>query len=143
MLIASKQIYANHYFNAFTRIDRIRECSGCEPGSVSGLREPFASRRARRSFQQDQTRVVEKKAVEGLRAILEHSKLSLEGQPVSATTAEFSSYQSHGWGQRLFGGVRPLLWLLVISAFIALVVLGRRRSRTAQRKPLKPESVKS
>jgi len=46
----------------------------------------------------------------------------------------------------LFGGVRPLLWLMVLSALIALLVLGRRRadgSTVEKRKALKPESVKS
>jgi hypothetical protein len=46
----------------------------------------------------------------------------------------------------LFGGIRPLLWLLVLSALIALLVLGRRHAdgtTTAKGKALKPESVKS
>jgi hypothetical protein len=46
----------------------------------------------------------------------------------------------------LFGGVRPLLWLLVLSALIALVVLGRKRVEGApapKGKTLKPESAKS
>jgi hypothetical protein len=46
----------------------------------------------------------------------------------------------------LFGGIRPLLWLLVLSALIALLVLGRRRadsSAATKGKALKPESVKS
>jgi Sec-independent protein translocase protein TatA len=46
----------------------------------------------------------------------------------------------------LFGGIRPLLWLLVLSAIIALLVLGRRRAdsvTSAKGKALKPESVKS
>jgi hypothetical protein len=53
---------------------------------------------------------------------------------------------SNGWGHRLFGGIRPLLWLLVLSALIALLVLGRRRAETltaSKTKALKPESVKS
>ena len=88
--------------------------------------------------------VVEKKAVEGLRAILEHSRSSLEGQDLTAATAEFSSHQSYGWGRRLFGGIRPLLWLLSISALIALLALGKRRADIATaRKTLKPEGVKS
>jgi hypothetical protein len=90
--------------------------------------------------------VVEKKALEGLKAILEHSQMSLEGSTLAATTAEFSSHQSYGWGRRLFSGVRPLLWLLVFSALIALLVLGKRRVDNAaapKGKALKPESVKS
>jgi len=142
VLIASKQIYANHYFNASHALTAFVNVPGADEAAylvyenrslADGLEGPFS--RIKRE-------VVEKKAVEGLRAILQHSKSSLEGQPLSATTAEFASYRSHGWGQRLFGGIRPLLWLLVISALIALLVLGRRRTEPA-RKTLKPESAKS
>lgn len=141
VLIASKQIYANHYFNAFHALTAFVSVPGAAEGAyvvyenrslADGLGGPFSKiKRA----------VVEKKAVEGLRGIMEHSKLSLEGQALSATTAEFSSYRPPGWGQRLFGGVRPVLWLLVISALIALLVLGRRRTEPARK--LKPESAKS
>ena len=87
--------------------------------------------------------VVEKKAVEGLRTILEHSRTSFDGQALAATT-QFSSHQSIGWGQRLFGGIRPLLWLLVLSALIALLVLGRNSTARKNKAALKPvESAKS
>jgi hypothetical protein len=42
--------------------------------------------------------------------------------------------------------VRPLLWLLVLSALIALLLLGKRRADSASAhkgKTLKPESAKS
>lgn len=138
VLIASKQIYANHYFNAshaltaFVSVPSAAAYLVYENRSLAdGLEGPFSKIKRE---------VVEKKAVEGLRTILQFSKSSLEGQP--AATAEFASYRSPGWGQRLFGGIRPLLWLLVISALIALLVLGRRRTEPA-RKTLKPESAKS
>ena len=142
VFIASKQIYANHYFNASHALTAFVSVPGAAAAAylvyenrslADGLQGPFS--RIKRE-------VVEKKAVEGLRSILQHSKSSLEGQAMTATTAEFASYRSHGWGQRLFGGIRPLLWLLVISALIALRVLGRRRTEPA-RKTLKPESAKS
>ena len=141
VLVASKQIYASHYFNASHALTAFVTVPSAaflvyENRSIAdGLEGPFS--KIKRN-------VVEKKAVEGLRAILEHSKSSLEGQAVAATAAEFSSHQSHGWGQRLFGGVRPLLWLLVLSALIALLALGRRRTETTTaRKALNPERVKS
>jgi hypothetical protein len=140
VLIAAKQIYANHYFNgslALTAFVKLPEANQSylvyENRSLAdGLGGPFG--KLKRG-------VVEKKAVEGLRTILEHSRTSFDG-PALAATAQFSSHQSIGWGQRLFGGIRPLLWLLVLSALIALLVLGR--SGTARKnKALKPESAKS
>lgn len=127
VLIASKQIYANHYFNASLALTAFVRVADAPNGAylvyenrsrADGLKGPFG--KIKRG-------VVEKKAVEGLRAILESSKASLEGSTVVASTAEVASYRSYGWGQRLFGGVRPLLWLLVLSAIIALLALGRRR----------------
>lgn len=146
VLIASKQIYANHYFNAslaLTAFVRVADAPNSaylvyeNRSRADGLEGPFG--KIKRG-------VVEKKAVEGLRAILESSKASLEGSTVAASTAEIASYQSYSWGQRLFGGVRPLLWLLVLSAIIALLALGRRRTESLpapKQKALKPENAKS
>ena len=146
VLVASKQIYANHYFNAFLALTAFVNVPGATNGSylvyenrsrADGLEGPFG--KIKRG-------VVEKKALEGLRGIIAQSKASLDGSVLTASTAELSSYESNGWGHRLFGGIRPLLWLLVLSALIALLVLGRRRADTSsasKAKALKPESVKS
>ena len=146
VLVASKQIYANHYFNAFLALTAFVNVPGAANGSylvyenrsrADGLAGPFG--KIKRG-------VVEKKALEGLRGIIAQSKASLEGSAFTASTAEASLYYSDGWGHRLFGGIRPLLWLLVLSALIALLVLGRRRAdgtTPAKGKALKPESVKS
>ena len=146
VLVASKQVYANHYFNAFLALTAFVNVPGATNSSylvyenrsrADGLEGPFG--KLKRG-------VVEKKALEGLRGIIEQSKASLEGTALTATTAELSSHQSPGWGKRLFGGIRPLLWLLVLSALIALLALGKRRvdSATAPKaKALKPESAKS
>jgi len=146
VLVASKQIYANHYFNAFLALTAFVNVPGAANGSflvyenrsrADGLEGPFG--KIKRG-------VVEKKALEGLRGIIAQSKASLEGSALAATTAEFTSYHSESWGHRLFGGIRPLLWLMVLSALIALRVLGRRRADSAiaaKAKALKPESVKS
>ncbi len=146
VLVVSKQIYANHYFNASQALTAFVRVPDALNGAylvsenrsrADGLEGPFG--KIKRG-------VVEKKAVEGLRTILEHSKASLEGSTLAASTDELASYQSSSWGQRLFGGVRPLLWIVVLSALIALLVLGRRRTEpatTSKRKALKPESAKS
>jgi len=146
VLISSKQIYASHYFNASLALTAFVTVPGASQGAflvsenrsrADGLDGPFG--KIKRG-------VVEKKAVEGLRTILQHSQASFGESALAATSTEFYSHQSSGWGQRLFGGVRPLLWLLVLSALIALLALGRRRvdGATAHKgKTLKPESAKS
>jgi hypothetical protein len=139
-VVASKQIYANHYFNAFLALTAF--VSVPDGGAylvyenrsrADGLEGPFG--KIKRG-------VVEKKALEGLKNILAQSKASLDG-PAYTAAAEFSSHRSYGWGQRLFGGIRPLLWLLVLSALIAFLALGRRRVDSNTSKALKPESAKS
>jgi hypothetical protein len=146
VLIASKQIYANHYFNASHALTAFvsvpdaaqRAFLVYENRSIAdGLDGPFS--KIKRN-------VVEKKALAGLKTILEQSRTSVEGQVLTASTAEFSDYHSYGWGRRLFGGIRPLLWLMILSALIALLVLGRRRAESEtvrSRRALKPESAKS
>ena len=146
VLVASKQIYASHYFNASLALMAFVTVPGASQGAylvsenrsrADGLQGPFG--KIKRG-------VVERKALEGLKAILEHSQASLDPSTLAANTAEFSAHQSYGWGRRLFGGVRPLLWLLVVSALIALLVLGKRRVDSASApkgKTLKPESAKS
>jgi hypothetical protein len=140
VLIASRQIYANHYFNASRALTAFVSVPGAAAAAYLVYENRSLADGLEGPFSKIKREVVEKKAVEGLRKILQLSKSSLEGQP--AATAEIASYRSPGWGQRLFGGIRPLLWLLVISALIALSVLGRRRTEPA-RKTLKPESAKS
>ncbi len=143
VLVASKLIYANHYFNAFLALTAFVNVPGAaylvyeNRSRADGLEGPFG--KIKRG-------VVEKKALEGLRGIIAQSKASLEGPTLTASAAEFSAQESDGWGHRLFGGIRPLLWLLVLSAIIALLLLGRRRADSvtaAKAKALKPESVKS
>ena len=144
ILIASKQIYANHYFNASLALTAFVSMADAAQGAylvyesrarADGLEGPLG--KIKRG-------VVEKKALEGLRNILEYSQASFGGAAFTAKTADSSAHTS--WGQRLFGGVRPLLWLLVLSALTALLVLGRRRMEGAaapKGKALKPESAKS
>jgi len=142
VLIASKQVYANHYFNAslaltaFVSLPEGAYLVYENRSRADGLEGPFG--KIKRG-------VVEKKAVEGVRAILEQSKASLEGSTFAASTADLASAESYGWRRRLFGGVRPLLWGFVISAIIALLALGRRRTESLpapKQKALKPENAK-
>jgi len=141
VLVASRQIYANHYFNASRALTAFVNMPDAaylvyENRSIAdGLEGPFS--KIKRN-------VVEKKVLEGLREVLENSRASLEGPAVAASTAELSVHGT--WGQRLFGGIRPLLWFLTLSALIALFALGKRRTEPAtarSSKPLKPEGAKS
>ena len=132
VLVASKQIYANHYFNSSLALTAFVTVAGAEPTSylvyenrsrADGLEGPFS--KIKRG-------VVEKKALEGLKGILQHSKLTLDAPVLSGDSASAATNSSGGWGRRLFGGIRPLLWFLIISALIALLALRNYEGKTSR-----------
>ena len=146
VLIASNQIYANHYFNASRALTAFVNVPGVNDSAYLVYENRSRTDALEGPFGKIKRGVVEKKALEGLKAILVHSQASLGGSAITAGTDNLAEYQSYGWGHRLFGGIRPLLWLLVLSALIALLVLGKRRvdNATAPKgKALKPESARS
>jgi hypothetical protein len=138
VLFVSKQIYANHYFNSSLALTGFVTVAGPTSYIVyenrsraDGLSGPFSK------FKRG---VVEKKALEGLRGILHNSKLTLEG-PALARDLTASTNPPGGWKHRLFGGIRPLLWFLIISGLIALLALRSyegKASRSAGVKEINP-----
>jgi len=138
VLAVSKQIYANHYFDSSLALTAFVTVAGPTSYLVyenrsraDGLDGPFSKLKRK---------LVENKALEGLKGILEHSKLTLEAPLLSGDSANASAGNG-GWKQRLFGGIRPLLWFMIISALIALLLLRNYegKTRTAGVKQLKPE----
>lgn len=137
VLAVSKQIYANHYFNSSLALTGFVTVAGPvsylvyeNRSRADGLEGPFSKLKRR---------VVEKKALEGLKGILEHSKVTLGAPSLGRETVTASASFSGGWGRRLFGGIRPLLWFLIISGLIALLVLRNYEGKAAAVKQLKPE----
>jgi hypothetical protein len=138
VLAVSRQIYANHYFNSSLALTGFVTVAG--PTSfliyenrsrADGLAGPFSK------FKRH---VVENKALDGLKGILEHSKLTLEAPLSARENSTVAASVSGGWGRRLFGGVRPLLWFIIISGFIALFALRNYEGRASRGvKQLKPE----
>lgn len=136
VLVASNQLYANHYFTSSLAVAGLVTMPGASPYLVyenrsraDGLVGPFS--KLKRS-------VIENKSVDGLKSILENSKLTLEGSTLAAADTRVTAHQSSGWGQRLFGGIRPALWVLVISALVALLLLRRMEN---MRVPVKQSRI--
>ena len=137
ILAVSKQIYANHYFNSSLGLTGFVTVAGPTSYLVyenrsraDGLEGPLG--KLKRG-------IVQKKALDGLKGILENSKLTMEA-PMMARESS-STNASGGWGRRLFGGVRPLLWFLILSALIALLALRNYEGKASRAgvKQLKPE----
>ena len=139
ILSVSKQIYANHYFNSSLALTGFVTVAGPTSYLVyenrsraDGLDGPLG--KLKRGL-------VQKKVLEGLKGVLEHSKVMMEGPMMARESAVASEHASDGWGRRLFGGIRPLLWFLIISALIALLALRNYEGKAnrAGVKQLKPE----
>ena len=124
VLVVSKQIYANHYFDASLAVTAF----GNNP-SQSGGSYLFYENRSRIDgltglFGKFKRGVIEDQAVDNLTAFLEKSSVSLtarmSGQPeTSAMIAE------PNWRRWRTGAIQMLLWMFLISAFAALLVLGK------------------
>jgi len=122
ILVASKQIYANHYFDSSLALTAFVSVPGGSPGSyllyenrsrADGLEGPFS--KIKRG-------IVEDRAVSGLKGILESSKANLNADTLSRT--ESGQLPDKGWRQWTIGRVHVFFWLLLIPAFIALFALG-------------------
>ncbi|HET8782947.1 MAG TPA: hypothetical protein VFM63_11055 [Pyrinomonadaceae bacterium] len=123
VLVASNQIYANHYFTSSLALAAFVNLPATTPYLIYENRSRTDSLVG--PFSKIKRGVIEKKSIEGLRAILQQSKMSLEGTAATAAQTAVADHQAKGWGQRLFGGIRPLLWVLVVSALLALLLLRR------------------
>jgi hypothetical protein len=123
VLIASKQIYANHYFNSSLGLTAFVNIPGPTPGSylvyenrsrVDGLEGMFG--KLKRG-------VVENRAIDGLKGILEHSQVTLNAR-ASGTESTPAPERKRSWRRWTLGGVHLFWWLSLITAFIALLALS-------------------
>ena len=124
ILVVSKQIYANHYFDSSLAVTAF----GNNPSSSSGS-YLFYENRSRVDelaglFGKIKREIIEDQAVASLKTILEKSKASLSarlsGQPesISALNAE------PNWGRWTTDIIQQFLWIFLISVIIRLLVLG-------------------
>ena len=129
ILIASKQIYANHYFDSSMALTAFLHIPGATPGSY--LSYLFYENRSRADglggvFSNLKRGVVENRALDSVKAILTQSQLSLEARALnrpesSAATAD------EGWSLGRWKVGRVQIFLLSLC-FVALLVLVGLRS---------------
>jgi hypothetical protein len=138
VLVSSNQIYASHYFTSSLALTAFVNVPDATPYLVHENRSRTDALFG--VFSKLKRGVIENKSVAGLKAILEHSKSRLEGAATASTESAIATTDQHSvsWGRRLFGGIRPLLWVLVMSALAALLLL--RRTETI-RVPVKPTRI--
>jgi hypothetical protein len=136
VLIAAEQIYANHYFHSSRALTAFVSVPGANPAAYLVYENRSRADGLQGVFSKFRRGIIEHKVVGGLTSFLDQTKLRLEGAAVAPV--ETSLQQSPGWGHRLFGGIRPVLWVLTISALLALFLLGKRHvskpNRATQRR---------
>ena len=123
ILIASKQIYANHYFDSSLALTAFLSIAGSNPASYLFYENRSRADGLEGAFGKIKRRIVEDRAVSGLKTILESSKANLNARGLSRTESESAPIQERSWRRWKVFGVHLFLWLFLIT-FVALVALG-------------------
>jgi hypothetical protein len=124
ILIASKQIYASHYFDSSLGLTAFVNIPGASPASYLFYENRSRADGLEGMFSKIKRGIVEDRAVDGLKAVLEQSKANLNARVSSRTESEPAAYQGPSWRRWKVGGVHLLLGLFVITAFVATFVIS-------------------
>jgi len=128
VLIASKQIYANHYFDSSLALTAFVNV----PGESSANSYLIYENRSRADglegpFGKIKRGIVQNKAISGLTAILDQSKATLSSRALPQADAPTQSDRNRTWRRWKFAGVHMFFWLLLITAFVGLLALSNYR----------------
>jgi hypothetical protein len=124
VLIASKQIYANHYFDSSLALTAFVNIPDASPGSYL-----FYENRSRADglggmFGKFKRGIVEDRAVNGLKAVLEQSKVNLTASVLGPSESAAPANTGRSWKRWRIGGVRLFSFIFLITAFVALLALS-------------------
>jgi hypothetical protein len=81
--------------------------------------------------------MVENKAIDGLKSVLEQSKLKLDARGLRRPEAASVSYIGQRWGGWLVRASHLFLWVFLITVFIALLARARNRRVGSTDAPLR------
>lgn len=120
ILVASKQIYANHYFDASLGLTAFVQVAGVHPQAYLFYENRSRADGLEGAFSKIKRGIVEERAVEGLETILEDSRARLHARSSSAANAASTSGEEWSPGHWKLGRVRLFALLFLITAFAAL-----------------------
>jgi len=123
VLIASKQIYANHYFDSSLALTAFVNVPGESSGSYL-----FYENRSRADgldgvFGGIKRGIVEGKAVDGLKAILEQSRTNLTARSLNQAESASVADTGRSWKRWTVGRVQVFTLILGFLAFVSLLAL--------------------
>ncbi|HEV7398314.1 MAG TPA: hypothetical protein VGN86_17510 [Pyrinomonadaceae bacterium] len=124
ILVASKQIYANHYFDSSLALTAFVNIPGADLGSCLVYENRSRTDGLGGMFSKMKRGIVEDKAVASLKTVLESSRESLNARMLSGTESSSPSHPARTWRGRRISRVQLFLLLSLITAFVALFALG-------------------
>jgi hypothetical protein len=123
VLVISKQIYANHYFDSSLALTAFVRIPGANPGSFLFYENRSRADGLGGAFGKFKRGVIEDKAVNSLKIILESSKANFNRIASPGTESPLPAAKGRSWSRLAFGKVQVAA-LLLITAFIALLAFG-------------------
>src|ERR1051325_10667529 len=132
VLVVSKQIYANHYFDASLAVTAF----GKNPNE-NGESYLFYENRSRIDglnglFGRLKRGVIEDQAVDNLTSILQKSKASLTARMTGQPEVVAAINMGPNWKRRIKAVTQVSLLIFLISAFVALLLLGKYDFKVAR-----------
>ena len=124
VLVASKQIYANHYYNSSLALTAFVSVPGANPGSYLFYENRSRTDGLEGMFGKIKRGIVENKAIDSLTAILNTSKASLNARAFDSTEYSAPAHSVPSWKRWKVGRVYVFLCLLVITGLFALYAFG-------------------
>jgi hypothetical protein len=124
VLIASKQIYANHYFNSSLALTAFVNIPGANPGSYLFYENRSRADGLEGVFGKMKRGIVEDKAIDGLQAILESSKANLNARGLTLNESTTTAVGARSWKGWKVSRRYLFLSFFVVTAVLTLFVLG-------------------
>ncbi|HEV8367905.1 MAG TPA: hypothetical protein VGQ39_08140 [Pyrinomonadaceae bacterium] len=124
ILVTTKQIYANHYFTSSLASTAFVNVPGTNPASYLIYENRSRADALRGPFSGIKRGLVRDKALNGLTAILEHSKLSLSARALGQTGSTMPIERSRNWRRWRRAGILLIFLLFSVAAVAVLIALS-------------------
>jgi hypothetical protein len=124
VLVASKQIYANHYFNSSLALTAFVSVPGAKPSSYLFYENRSRADGLEGMFGKIKRGIIEDKAVDSLQTILTSSQVNLNARGSNPIEPVAAVHEGHGFRLWKAGRVYLFVSIFVLTAFLALLALG-------------------
>lgn len=124
VVVASRQIYANHYFDSSLALTAFTSIPGATPGSYLFYENRSRVDGMEGAFGKFKRGIVEDKALDGLKGILESSRANLSAQALNRTEPAPVAHEGRIWRGGKVRVAYVFLGLLLITGIVALLTLG-------------------